>query len=356
MTFHGIVIHMSKMKQFLWSIIDELEISFKALINEYPLKPLRVEALKTKPTEDSLNYSCLDALMDQSEVSRYYHYLLESNKLKGSVAWDLEAVDCLLSRVKRFSIYLALAIYFTSGMPPRGEDLVPSTVRNTSHANRNIYWHGCDLVIKGGHYKPSSLANQDSHVVKTIAPQVTVLLIQYQVVVLPAIYCLHKSAKPVDFTAVGHPYYTHLFVAKNKVLAPADLSKEMSNLSKDWFGEAFGLQDWRQILAGISRNFITLLEPDYSVLEFQFGHGQKTGDRHYGILEDSFSGMPYRLTEQQLRLSRAWQALWGLRSTEVFLDTYAGRFAKEVSKLCTKGKSLSGLNDSANPADDLPWG
>lgn len=347
---------MGHMQTFILRLVENLEVSFRDLMEGYKPQPFNRNRLQEKLSNDELGYSCFNSLSIEDEAHGYFHHLATNKGFKNNIGWNSNLVSSYLNRVQEFMLLLAITIYFTSGMPPRGQDLLNTKIRNTLHSNRNVYWHDNDFILKGGHYKQTNITNQDSQVIRVLAPQVGVILLKYHTYMLPAIYLLSQTTSTTKFhkessesTAKGL-YWTHLFVSNSKLLDRSKVSKKLKELSEAAFGTALSLRHWRQILSAISRKHITFLEHNYFDLELQFGHSMNVGARHYGTTSRSFSDVPYYISEKEIGLSRDWQVMWGLRKKGNNPTTLCEKTAAEIKRILASGEDDGELIDI-----DRPW-
>lgn len=291
----------------------------------------------------------------QKDPSYFSQATGQSTLLKDS---NLQAITNYLQSAHLFIIHLFLTVYFTSGMPPRGTELLATLVHNDDRL-RDLFVVGEEMVVQSAYLKTNNLTGQLGRVIRVLEPQVAQMILVYLKDVVPVIFLLTKTYYPRLFqkgqgNRTHHPLFTHLFATGAGFLEPTDIYQAIKLETMKHFGFPLGISDWRHIIKGIGRKLIPSLTLSNTFLERQSNHSVSVGRGYYAL--PSFLPLGAREEEcsQFMHISKYWQWLWEFRTKEQLPLSQESRIAIEVVKRLPDVQ-ISEPNLVSRRADLPPW-
>ncbi|ORY30751.1 P-loop containing nucleoside triphosphate hydrolase protein [Naematelia encephala] len=237
--------------------------------------------------------------------------ILTDDELK----WDWKAVEEWRQLYTILSKNLAALIHWVYGSPARGEEIINTLITNLPNAPRSIHVIFQRLVIMLRYDKTSTSTGVNHLTVRSLPHSVSLLLFRYLAYLRPLETCLLSALKrqPEEISSSA----SYLFVTNGKRWNSTKFSANLKEMSLDYFGTAFGLEDWRQLAAFVQDFFgaESLLKnalTDPAVRTFV--HSLKTHGGHYAVDEDRPTGLSSQEMAAQASASLLWHTALGLDS------------------------------------------
>ena len=200
----------------------------------------------------------------------------------------------------------SVLVYFTSGLPLRGTELVTLRYLNSFKDCRELFLDKSSnlFVLNISYWKGLQNTERLASSIRFLPRSVSQIILVYIVIVTPFIKklnILRRKSKDNNLSLSPYLFYNH-----KRLLTSQDISIKISSLSSLILGQRLSIQSYRQIIVGIIRFFMnTRLSSDYLGLEEEredeeslssikanlMNHSIATEELHYGRSKVIFSNI-----------------------------------------------------------------
>lgn len=290
-----------------------------------------------------------------------YQHLLKDQKYfpQGGAIGNHKSISDYFELSIHFITHLFIVVYFTSGMPPRGTELLATLICNDVRL-RDLYVIGDQMVLQSAYLKTTNLTGQNGKVLRILIPEVSDAIIIYLTELVPALFLLLKNHYPGllkagEANGLNHPYFSHLFATPDGVLKPFMIYNAIRKETQNYFNFDIGISDWRHVMKAIGRKYIPMFCTTNPTLETQANHSTSVAQQHYALSTLSPAGVREEEAEQYFYISKYWQYLLGFRTKESLPSSPEEQIAKNVVKMLGPDRSLSMGNVSGLKPNLPPW-
>ncbi|KAJ7619966.1 hypothetical protein DFH06DRAFT_69657 [Mycena polygramma] len=235
-----------------------------------------------------------------------------------------DAMHSFCSSVNSLKELLFVIIHLTSGGPKRITELLLHKLFNTRGRPRNLRMMLDRFFLLGDYSKTSANSGKDKATLHLIAPALEPLLVRLCLVVLP----LERYFLLLTGTKVEPNAHSYLFSSLGQRWGPKRGRKLMLTLTKQFFGQEFGVSKVRHILPAIIDHYElnVLHHPSRgATVARQMGHSIGVAHRLYANPEGLPNNITSALVMDTTEFCAVFHAFMGLASaagpTEVTADS-----------------------------------
>jgi superfamily II DNA helicase RecQ len=225
----------------------------------------------------------------------------------------------------------SVLVYFTSGLPLRGTELVTLRYLNSFKDCRELFLDKSSnlFVLKISYWKGLQNTEKLASSIRFLPKSVSQIILVYIVIATPFIKKLNiLRKKSTDNNLRLSPY---LFYNHKRLITSQDISIKISSLSSLILGQRLSIQSYRQIIVGIIRSFMHIpLSSDYLALEEErededspssikanlMNHSIATEELHYGRSKVIFSNIRGNLQIKYLQFCLEYFKFFSLNNID----------------------------------------
>jgi superfamily II DNA helicase RecQ len=213
-------------------------------------------------------------------------------------------VALYLKKVSEFKRLCLLLVYFTSGLPLRGTELVTLRFLNSYKDLRELFLDqsGSNLFILNiSYYKSQGLRSSQGSNIRYLPFEVSTLFLLYIVLIDPLVNHFHKELLSPTELERDNPLFAYYFYINKRLLDSRDLRLTLNSFSLSILGQRIGIQTYRQLIIAIIRDFmlekldldsLTLVAEESSLSKLaatQMNHSTKVEELNYARTTSTFS-------------------------------------------------------------------
>lgn len=249
-----------------------------------------------------------DAILTDAELrSRFF---VEVN---GSYTWNHAAAAEWLADYAELNRLLLLRCEILAGGARRGTELVNMIYRSSSvQSRRNLSVLDPHVMLLATYSKTSSITGRDRFIPHSLDAITGDILLQSLILARPLAALLAGVLHPSDKEVQGLYTYS-LFVNNARPFATDDITKSLKALSLSCLGFEAGVRIFRQLFIFLRRmwcpNASRILDSGFDdmISAEQAGHTVTLESAHYGLSQDSLTGLNEDTLPLMLAASVSWQ-------------------------------------------------
>ena len=285
--------------------------------------------------------------------------------------WANQPCKAYLAREKVFLLKLMVAMHITGGQPARSPEIGSIKVRNSIISSRNIFVINGRVAVVTTYDKARKRRGKTEYVFRCFPDQLSQIIIQYLVYVLPFTRVVEKTKG--DFLFAGD---------KDEPWIKDQLSGAVAVATAKHLGVRLTVSSWRHVAIAISNEHLRkasriwkqkLEEDDEEgeavegesdgeveqslfehILVRQSAHSRQMAAGHYAIDSAFLNRLGPDLVSAYSQASRAWHAFLQLESTGAVVAVASKRPASPLPRPMKQakpetGKGIQGLQKVLGP-------
>ncbi|KAF8056315.1 hypothetical protein FPV67DRAFT_1678289 [Lyophyllum atratum] len=205
----------------------------------------------------------------------------------------------------------------TWGGGARGTECDDLKFANNKDGGRNVFLFNNILTFAPSYDKNVNIHGGGRRVAHAPAFQVSRLLMLVTGFIYPAAY--HLAPLCGMDVASAENYATHVFVQHGKVMKTDQFTKALSLFTRQNFGLAMGVRDWRQVMCTIMVNIGHIdfglpdaEDEDLRAIHESYNHNSETGGDHYALqISNSLPQFSHTAIASDQRVCFRWHACIG---------------------------------------------
>jgi superfamily II DNA helicase RecQ len=373
--YQGKGVAMAKLRTMCQAVLLELQDLFHELLFHQSVPPLPLPQLVDSMSSSQFfqrdGYSFVDHIDNAATCQVGWRFLYRqmlqddpeyhlsrdssgSGSGSGEQDWSGQRCQAYLTQEERFLTQMMVAMHIMGGQPARAPEIGSIKVRNNLFSTRNIFIINGRVAVATTYDKSQKRRNKAKYILRYLPAQLSQILVQYLVYVLP-------------FTrVVGKREGDFLFANEQGPWIKDQLSVAMARATAKHLGERLTVSSWRQVAIAIGDKHLRKAtkiwhdeedeegvavaedDPYGHILTHQSGHGSLAAHNHYAIDGAFLAQLGPDLVQMYSQASRVWHTFLGLESKGVAVAAAAAAAVKRpASPLPRSVKRVKGEVSSA---------